>query len=105
MSQASLPVSHMLGTSMFLSGVTFATTLPYAAIVGIETLGLSNGDYATLVSVGAVVGAIASVLIGYVSDRLPDRRILVLMSAFMGVLGYGLSTSSAIPSSFQSQRR
>ncbi|GLQ54006.1 MFS transporter [Devosia nitrariae] len=80
----------MLGTSMFLSGVTFATTLPYAAIVGIEKLGMSNATYAALVSAGAAVGAVTSLLIGYVSDRVPDRRILVLVSSLAGVIGYGL---------------
>lgn len=84
------PLSLMLGTSMFLSGVTFATTLPYAAIVGIEQLGMSNATYAALVSAGATVGAVASVLIGYVSDRVPDRRILVLVSSLAGLIGYGL---------------
>jgi MFS transporter, SET family, sugar efflux transporter len=87
---ARMPVTAMLGSCMFFSGVTFASTLPYGAIVGIETLGMTNWYYAALVSVGSIVGAFVSILIGYVSDRLPDRRILILCAAVAGALGYGL---------------
>ena len=85
-----MPVTAMLGASIFLSGVTFASTLPYGAIVGIETLGMDSGHYAVLVSAGALVGAAVSLLIGYVSDRMADRRILILIAAAAGALGFGL---------------
>jgi SET family sugar efflux transporter-like MFS transporter len=85
-----MPVTAMLGASVFCSGVTFAATMPYGAIVGIETLGLSNEHYAALVSISSVVGALVTMLIGYASDRLPDRRILVLIAAVAGATGMGL---------------
>jgi SET family sugar efflux transporter-like MFS transporter len=85
-----MPVTAMLGASVFCSGVTFAATMPYGAIVGIETLGLSNEHYAALVSISSLVGALVTMLIGYASDRLPDRRILVLMTAIAGATGMGL---------------
>jgi MFS transporter, SET family, sugar efflux transporter len=34
-----LPVTAFFTASLFFSGVTYASTLPYGAIVGIETLG------------------------------------------------------------------
>jgi SET family sugar efflux transporter-like MFS transporter len=85
-----MPVTAMLGASVFCSGVTFAATMPYGAIVGIETLGLSNEHYAALVSISSIVGAVVTMLIGYASDRLPDRRILVLIAAVAGATGMGL---------------
>jgi SET family sugar efflux transporter-like MFS transporter len=85
-----MPVTAMLGASVFCSGVTFAATMPYGAIVGIETLGLSNEHYAALVSISSVVGALVTMLIGYASDRLPDRRILVLIAAVAGATGMGM---------------
>jgi SET family sugar efflux transporter-like MFS transporter len=85
-----MPVTAMLGASVFCSGVTFAATMPYGAIVGIETLGLSNEHYAALVSISSIVGALVTMLIGYASDRLPDRRILVLIAAVAGATGMGL---------------
>ncbi|QQR35459.1 MFS transporter [Devosia oryziradicis] len=85
-----MPVTAMLGASVFCSGVTFAATMPYGAIVGIETLGLSNEHYAAMVSISSLVGALVTMFIGYASDRLPDRRILVLMAAVAGATGMGL---------------
>ena len=85
-----MPVTTMLGASMFCSGVTFACTLPYAAIVGIEALGLSSGQYGLLIAIGSIVGAFVSVALGYPPDRLHDRRVLVLLAAVAGMAGYGL---------------
>ena len=85
-----MPVTAMLGASVFCSGVTFAATMPYGAIVGIETLGMANEHYAAVVSISSIVGALVTMLIGYVSDRLPDRRVLVLIAAVAGALGMGL---------------
>ncbi|ODT79899.1 MAG: hypothetical protein ABS76_18280 [Pelagibacterium sp. SCN 64-44] len=83
-------VTALLGANMFFSGVTFASTAPYASIVGVETLGLSTAAFATLLSVSSIVGAFLSLGLGYLSDRLPDRRILVLAAALAGMIGHGL---------------
>ena len=85
-----MPVTAMLGANMFFSGVTFAATVPYASIVGVETLGMSTAQFATLYSASAIVGTFISVALGYLSDKLPDRRILVLMATLAGMLGHGL---------------
>jgi MFS family permease len=85
-----LPVTAFFGASIFFSGVTYASTLPYGAIVGIETLGLPNATYALLLMVGSLVGASASVALGWLSDRVPDRRLIAIFCALMGALGWGL---------------
>lgn len=85
-----MPVTAMLGASVFFSGVTFASTMPYGPIVGIQALGMENAHYAALVSISSIVGALVTMLIGYLSDRLPDRRVLVLMAAVAGATGMGL---------------
>lgn len=95
-----MPVTAMLGASMFFSGVTFASTAPYTAIVGIEALGLSSAHYAALVSGGSIVGALVSLLIGYASDRLHDRRVLILAAAAAGAIGFGLIYAVRTPLAF-----
>src|SRR5687767_2766759 len=85
-----LPVTAFFTASLFFSGVTYASTLPYGAIVGIETLGLSNATYALILMVGSLVSAAAAVALGWLSDRVPDRRIIVIGCALMGALGWGL---------------
>lgn len=85
-----LPVTALIATSLFFTGITYASTLNYAAIVGIDTLGIPNAFYAILLMVSALVGAAASVTLGYISDKVSDRRILVIGCALMGALGFGL---------------
>ncbi|WP_082560987.1 MFS transporter [Devosia sp. Root685] len=85
-----LPVTALLGTNMFFSGVTYAATMPYASLVGVDTLGMSPGWFASVMSVGAVLGTFVSLGLGYLSDKLPDRRLLVLITALAGVIGHGM---------------
>lgn len=85
-----LPVTALLGTNMFFSGVTYAATMPYASLVGVDTLGMSPGWFASVMSVGAVLGTFVSLGLGYISDKLPDRRLLVLITALAGVIGHGM---------------
>lgn len=84
-----LPVTVSIALSLFFTGMTYASTLNYAAIVGIDTLGIPNGFYSLLLMVSSLAGAAASVVLGYISDRIPDRRILVVGTALMGALGFG----------------
>lgn len=85
-----LPVTALLGTNMFFSGVTYAATMPYASLVGIDTLGMSPGFFATVMAVGAVLGTFVSLGLGYASDKLRDRRLLVVITALAGVVAHGL---------------
>ena len=90
MTQSRLPVTALLGANMFFSGVTYAATMPYASLVGVGTLGMSPGWFATVMAIGSVLGTILSLFLGYISDKLPDRRILVLLAALGGMAGHGL---------------
>ncbi|MBI4921380.1 MAG: MFS transporter [Devosia nanyangense] len=85
-----LPAISMIAAGLFFTGITYASTLNYGAIVGIDTLGIPNTTYAVLLMAASLVGAAASVVLGYISDRVPDRRILVVGCALMGALGFGL---------------
>ena len=84
------PVTALIATSLFFTGVTYASTLNYTAIVGIDTLGIPNAFYSMLLMAASLVGAAASVILGYISDKVPDRRILVIGCALMGAFGFGL---------------
>jgi MFS family permease len=90
MSKIKLPVTPLVSTSLFFSGVTWASTLPYGAIVAVDVLGIDNATYALLMTIGSLVGAVASVALGYLSDKVRDRRLIVIACALMGALGYSL---------------
>ena len=84
-----LPVTVPIGLSLFFTGVTYASTLNYGAIVGIDTLGIPNSLYSLLLMVFSLASAAASVVLGSISDRVPDRRVLVIGTALMGALAFG----------------
>lgn len=85
-----LPVPVILGICLFLTGVAAAAVAPYRGIVAIDGLGMSNGTYAIVLTLGSLGAAVASVLLGHFSDRVHDRRFLVIGCALMGSVAYGL---------------
>lgn len=85
-----LPVTGLLGMNMFFSGVTYAATMPYASLVGVDTLGMSPALFATIMSCGAIFGTFVSLGLGYLSDKLRDRRLLVLITALAGIVAHGM---------------
>ena len=57
---------------------------PYRAIVGVETLGLSNAAFGLVMALNALGGSAIAVLLGWLSDKVKDRRLLVLLCAIGG---------------------
>ncbi|MBX4874757.1 MFS transporter [Rhizobium bangladeshense] len=68
---------------------TYASTAPYQSIIGINELGLSDGAYSALVFFSAIVNVVTSLTLGIWSDRLKERRPLVLSLSVAGMLGFG----------------
>jgi SET family sugar efflux transporter-like MFS transporter len=83
-------VTGLLATNIFLSGAAFATMTPYRAIVGVDSLGLTNAAFGIVMALTAVGSACASVALGWLSDKVADRRILIFLCAVMGVVAFGL---------------
>jgi MFS transporter, SET family, sugar efflux transporter len=90
MTASRLPVTALIGTSLFFTGISFAATLPYRGIVAIEGLGISNSAYALLMTLGAIAAAGGSLALGYLADKIPDRRLLVIFCAILGAVAHGL---------------
>jgi MFS family permease len=84
------PVTLILAIGLFLTGIAAAAVAPYRAIAAIDGLHFSTVDFALMLSVSSLGGAVASVALGYLSDKTGDRRVLVLGSALLGALAYGL---------------
>lgn len=83
-------VTGLLATNIFLSGAAFAAMTPYRAIVGVDSLSLSNAAFGIVMALTAVGSACASVALGWLSDKIADRRILIFLCAVMGVVAFGL---------------
>lgn len=83
-----LPVTTILSACLFLIGTAAAAVAPYRALVAIDGLGLSNGVYAIIMTVSSIGTAAASLAMGYVSDKVSDRRILVVACGLIGTIAY-----------------
>lgn len=90
MTTRQLPVAAILGTNLLLIGISAASIAPYRAIVAIDNLGMTNAAYAVIMTVTSVATALVSLVLGYFSDRIPDRRLLVVACALLGAVAYGL---------------
>ncbi|MEQ1902364.1 MAG: MFS transporter [Devosia sp.] len=80
----------ILGACIFLTGIASAAVTPYRGIVAIDGLGMANGTYALVLTLASIGAAIGSVALGFLSDKIADRRRLVLFCAVLGALAYGL---------------
>jgi MFS family permease len=69
---------------------TYASTMPYQSIIGITELGMSDHAYSALIFAAAVVNVATSLTLGIWSDRLGDRRPLVLALSVCGMIGFGM---------------
>lgn len=88
--QPRLPMAALISASLLSIGVGYAATAPYDAIVAIEALQISHGDFALVLTVASIVGVAASVALGWLSDRIGDRRLLMLATALLGAVGMAL---------------
>jgi SET family sugar efflux transporter-like MFS transporter len=98
--QPRLPMGVLVSASLFAIGISLASTTPYEAIIAIEALGFSPGGYALILTAASIVGLIASVSLGWLSDRIGDRRIIVLATALIGAVGFGLVYVLRSPAAF-----
>ena len=92
--------TSLQAATVFLAGVAFAAITPFRSIVGIDTLGLSNNSFALVMAFSAAGSAFASVVLGWLSDRLADRRMLVLICAAMGIVANGVLLLIQTPLAF-----
>ncbi|TCU19185.1 MFS transporter [Rhizobium sullae] len=79
---------------------TYASTLPYQSIIGISELGMSDGNYSLLIFGSAIINVTTSLTLGVWSDRLGDRRPLVLCLSVAGMLGFGMIYAFHTPAVF-----
>lgn len=88
--QPRLSMAATISAGLFAIGIGYASTAPYEAIIAIDHLKISHGDFALILTAASIIGVAASVTLGWLSDRIGDRRVLVLGMALLGALGFGL---------------
>ena len=83
------PSLRVATITLFCLGFTYASTIPYQSIIGIDQLGMSNWHYSILMIAMAVTGMIGSFVMGYFSDRTDDRKKSILITLGVGAVGFG----------------
>lgn len=74
---------------LFLCGVTGAATMPYLPVLGVRELGLADATLSLLILTFSVAGLFAGVGMAIFSDMVRDRRLLLVITAVAGMIGFG----------------
>lgn len=83
-------MTALASASLLAIGVSLASTAPYDAVVAIETLGISHANFALILTAASLVGLVTSVFLGWLSDRVGDRRVLMVLSALVGAAAFAV---------------
>lgn len=75
---------------LFIVGITLSMTQPFESLVAIEYLGFTTSEFGVILFGMAVFGAFVNIMMGYLSDIVRNRQILILFALLAGVLGYGV---------------
>jgi MFS family permease len=83
------PSLRVATITLFCLGFTYASTVPYLSIIGVDQLGMSTWLFSALGVAAAIAGTFSSVVLGYFSDRVQDRKTSILIVLAIGALGFG----------------
>lgn len=86
---ADSPSIRVATLTLFCLGFTYASTFPYLSIIGVDQLGMSTAWFSLLGIFAAVAGMVGSLVLGYFSDRVSNRKISILAVLAVGAIGFG----------------
>jgi predicted MFS family arabinose efflux permease len=75
--------------TLFCLGFTYASTVPYLSIIGVDQLGMSTWQFSVLGVAAAMAGMVGSLLLGHLSDQVQNRKTSILSVLAVGALGFG----------------
>ncbi|MFZ2101838.1 MAG: MFS transporter [Oricola sp.] len=94
------PLLRMVTLSLFLLGVAVSSVMPYASLIAVGYLGVTDAAYSVVLAVMSSVMVVASVILGIVSDQRTNRRQLLTLSFGLAVTGYLLVWLARTPLAF-----
>ncbi|WP_068774129.1 sugar efflux transporter [Paenibacillus sp. FJAT-26967] len=77
----------ILLVNVFL-GIAFSFVLPFNSMFGIDEIGMSNTAFGVFMMVSTLCGVGISTYIGKLSDRASDRKMILILCALAGAIGY-----------------
>lgn len=73
---------------VLLVGTGISITLPYLALYCTEELGMSAGAFGSFTAISSLSGVVANSFIGKYSDRMHDRKLIIIFATLSSALGY-----------------
>lgn len=90
LSLKNVPSYSGLVVTVLLLGFATSFAMPYMSLFGVQRVGMSPGQLGLFLTVVALSSITISTLLARRSDRLPDRRPVVLAATAAGALGFVL---------------
>jgi SET family sugar efflux transporter-like MFS transporter len=87
---ARTPSLRAMTATLFLTGFTYAATLPYLSVVAVHELGMSNSMLSLALFLFALANLTAGVSMALISDIRRDYRRLQMIACSAGIVGYGV---------------
>lgn len=75
--------------TLFCLGFTYASTVPYHSLIGVNQLGMSAWHFSLFLLAMAITGMIGSFMLGHFSDEVENRKTLILVVLAFGAIGFG----------------
>lgn len=69
-------------------GISFAFVMPFNSLFGIDEVGMSNTTFGMFMLISSLCGIVLSTMIAKISDRVPDRKFILIVCAAAAVIGY-----------------
>ncbi|MGG3284093.1 sugar efflux transporter [Paenibacillus solani] len=69
-------------------GIAYSFVLPFSSMFGIDEVGMSNTEFGLFMMVSTLCGVGFSTYIGKLSDRVSDRKMILILCAIAGAIGY-----------------
>ncbi|MFF2890219.1 sugar efflux transporter [Paenibacillus sp. NPDC057967] len=69
-------------------GISHAFVLPFNSLFGIDEVGMSNTTFGIFMLVSSLCGIVLSTGIAKLSDRVPDRKFILILCSVAGIIGY-----------------
>ncbi|MFD3261093.1 sugar efflux transporter [Paenibacillus lentus] len=69
-------------------GIANSFVLPFSSIFGIDEVGMTNMEFGIFMMISTLCGVGFSTYIGKLSDRVSDRKLILILCAIAGAIGY-----------------
>src|SRR5664279_5627613 len=91
---------RVIALALVMLGFTYASTIPFQSIVGIQQLHMNERQFALLMFGVGIVGMVGNLVLGALSDFTKSRKTFVLFCLLFGAIGFGLFAILPSPATF-----